>query len=61
MWNEFEVKLIRTENHQAKWIMLNLSFIMLKNGQTYFKNVAVLTTQDVYVRVVIFQQHERKG
>ena len=27
-------------------ILLTLYFIMLKNGQTYFKNIAVFTPQD---------------
>ena len=37
----------------------NLYFIMLKNGQTYFKNLAVLT---VYKEcLTIFQHYERKG
>ena len=27
-------------------VALTLSFIMLKNGQTYFKNLAVFTPQD---------------
>ena len=39
----------------------NLYFMMLKNGQTYFKNLAVFTPQDFKVCLAIFQHYEIKG
>ena len=42
-------------------IPLTLYFIMLKNGQTYFKNLAVFTPQDFKVCLAIFQHYEITG
>ena len=37
--------------------ILTLYCIMLKNGQTYFKNLAVFTPQDFKVCLAIFQHY----
>ena len=40
---------------------LSLPCIILKNGQIYFKNLAVFTLQVFKVSLVIFQHHTWKG
>ena len=49
------------QNAQKSSDVLTLYFIMLKNGQTYFKNLRCEHRKIFKVCLVFFQHYERKG